>query len=261
MEWIAGYSGRYMGALTHMKLFNKLLRVFGVSTEVKALVVALSTTRTLRSTQGSLATAFSRHETAHLLIDVAQRFKDTPQSLLGRAIGNIIIRRIDDLYATTKAYLRSDSLYEAAAAECKHELRNYCSDLHYKVVVGKEWNPIRLALIARYHVGGADPFQGKTVNLRVRFGYDDDDYRYADRPGYFVNALILAPEWACAKLLTSQSIKHTESFKAVDTCVDTVVAFWQKDMFSADQDCTEARTAIKHARLLDTPRPAKQKVA
>lgn len=249
-----------MDVFTQMKLFNKILRVIGVSVEVQALIKAWDASRPLRLQQGSLDTAFSRYETARSLVKKARSFEDTPQRLLSRVIGNRIVSHIDALYENTKTYLRSDSLYEAATGECKHQQRQYSSDLHYKIIVGTEWNPVRLALIARYQIAGADTFEGQTIVMSVRFGYDDDDTVFRDKTGYKVNALILAPEWVCAKL-RSDNLRYTESVEAVNTCVDTVVAFWQKGMFNADQDFVEAQSLIKVARQLDTPRPDHQKVS
>jgi len=263
-----------------MKLFNRVvLRVIGVSVEAQALIGAWFAQtwiytaanllledplpQPLRSTQGSLATAFSRYETARGLVKKARSFEDAPQRLLGRIIGKPIVRRIDALYATCEAYLHSDSLYEEAVANCSYERSVFGSALHYKVVRGGAWSPTDLVLIARHKVAGVDPFKGPVRSMLVFFGYDEIEYTQ-HKNGYDVNVLILAPEWVCNRL-RSDELSRTRNFEAVDTCVDTVVAFWERGAFAGGENiCEKNRRAgetIKIARLLDTPRPAHQKVS
>jgi len=257
-----------------MKLFKEIARLVGVSVEAQALIGAwFFQTRLyavgrliwenpgpkpLRSTRGSLETALSRYETARGLVKKARSFEAAPQRLLGRMLGKPIVRRIDALYVTTEAYLRSDSLYEEAVAKCSYERSQYGSTLHYKVVVGAAWSPTDLVLIARHMIAGADPFKGPAHDMLVFFGYDSVEYT-RHKYGYNVNVLILAPEWVC-RGLRSDRLRRTQKVEAVNTCVDTVVAFWQKGTFNADQDILEASDVIKIARQLDTPRPQHQKV-
>ena len=250
-----------MDVLTQMKLFNKILRLIGVSDEVQALVKEWDGTKTLRRAKSNIDTALPRYEAARSLVQKVQRFEEAPQRLLGRVIGGIYVRRTEALHATTKAYLRSDSLFEAAVAESAYERRTWSDDLHYMIVVGSEWNVAKLALISRYQIAGTDPFEGQALTMRVYFGYDWDDCEMRQKRGYKVNMLILAPEWVCKKVREGQHIKHTQHIKAKNTCVDTVVAFWQKGMFHKDQNGLEAHNAIKIARQLDTPRPQLQKVS
>jgi len=250
-----------MDVFTTMKLFNKILRLIGVSDEAQALVKAWDGARTLRRAQSNIDTALPRYEAARSLVQKVQRFEEAPQRLLGRVIGGIYVRRIEALYAATKAYLRSDSLFEAAVAESAYEREIWSSDLHYMIVVGSEWNVAKLALISRYQIAGTDPFEGQALTMHVYFGYDWDDSVMRQKSGYKVNMLILAPEWVCKKLQEGQHIKRTQHIKAKNTCVDTVVAFWQKGMFHKDQNGLEAHDAIKIARQLDTPRPQLQKVS
>jgi len=261
--------------LTQMKLLRLILKGIGVSAEAQALIgawffqtatyavvrkmVETPGPKPLRSTQGSLETAFRRHETARVLVAKARSFEAAPQRLLGRILGKSIVRRIDALYATTEAYLRSDSLYEEAVAKCSYERSVLGSDLYYMAIVGQAWAPTDLALIARHMIAGADPFKNPAHDILVFFGYDEvESSDYKD--GYRLNVLILAPEWVCGRL-RGGGIRGTSKVEAVNTCVDTVVAFWQKGTFNADLNILEARNVIKIARQLDTPRPQHQKVS
>lgn len=221
----------------------------------------------LVSAKPSPETGLPRFEAAKQLAAKAISFEEAPQNLLSRVRCRRIVQKVNALYAHTNAYLHSDKLYEEALTrlgrpddwsrrfkEAKYD------DLHYKIVVGQDWSLARLALVARYQIAGAVPFEGTPFKMLVHLGYDEDDRQMYTFTGYEVNTLILAPQWVC-NVLRTDHLKPTPAVGAASTCSDTVIAMWRRGMFNASQDSKEMRAVIKAARHLDSPRPQHLKVS